>query len=1340
MLHQVPRTCTFFPDANHPESHEIAFFRESEAYVLLGDPGAGKTTLFRQEADDSTGLYISARDFLTFNRVDEWRGRTLFIDALDETRAGVEDARTPLDAIRGKLDQLGRPRFRLSCREADWLGGNDQTALNACTTSGKVIVLHLNALTDEDIGVILAQDERVFDVEDFMQKAKQYSLEGLLYNPQTLDMLIAAVQGSNWPNTKLDTYELACRKMAVEHSDEHKAGRNKQSASTESLLDAAGFLSAVQLLANASAFNEGSAEREGQVCLSAIKIPDDLPCDQALQTRLFKCANCEYQPVHRSVAEFLGGRFLAKKIKEGLPLRRILALMTGCDGGVVAALRGLASWLGAHSLEARSHLIGIDPLGVVLYGDVQLFSTQTKRQLLNALRQEAEKSGYLRFDKYWASYPFAALTTRDMASQLLELLNSPSREKHDQLILNCILDGLYRSECIPELKEALLSIVRDGTYWNGVRLGALQAFVHQYPEDVETLLALARDFRADKIEDNNGGLLSFLLTELFPKTIGVAEILNYLKPAKVSGHRTFNNFWDYWLTKRIQDDDLPVFLDEIVKCDIDALRQSQVSDWFRLVGELLTRGLDIFGETITDDRLYDWLSLGLDEYEHPHLNVENHDQVRAWLESHPERFLNLLGAGLTRATDPENLHLKIRNVFARLYSATPPDNLGLWWLERALVVDDWMKSECFDQAWWTLINGRGSEGLSLEFFENWVEEHPEFNQVSQILRMCELDDWRREHVQTEKMWVKEREAEKAARIAYFREHLFAIQDGSAHPQVLHDLAAAYFDHYSGVNGKNGAERLDEFLDHDNMLISAAQSGLSKVLERTDLPSTAEIFELAEKQREHYIRLPFLTCMAELYRENPAMLATLSDELAEKALAFWYTYGAGNEPGWVKPLSTLRPELAARVFIEYVSAMLAAKESFIYGSYQLAHDPEYCEIARLAALPLLECYPVRANKQQASTLEYLLKAAAAYADKAAFLALISKRLGLKSLDVAQRVYWLAAGLVAAPEQYSAVLKKYVSGNVARINHLSAFLYSGFHAQQTGIPLSPGTIGLIVELLAPRCKPHWPNNGGGWVTPAMNEGEYVNSLLKRLGENPDIESARVIEHLLTLPKLSAWRDVLKTVLQTQQIHRREALFRHPGAGEVALTLNNLKPANVADLAALATDFLNKLSGELRAGNTDSYKRFWNEDGYARPVSPKTENSCRDYLVERLKPLLSPLDVEVQPETHEANDKRADMRLSCRSNANAFHLPVEIKLGHSPDLWRAIHQQLIPRYTLDPETQGRGIFLVIYFGDQKMFAPPSGKKPKTAEELAARLIEGLTLDEKKLIDVLVLDAARR
>ena len=75
-------------------------FRAVDSYVLLGDPGSGKTRALEKEALESAGLFISARDFLTLEPRDEWKSQTLFIDGLDETRAGDGDKRSALDRVR----------------------------------------------------------------------------------------------------------------------------------------------------------------------------------------------------------------------------------------------------------------------------------------------------------------------------------------------------------------------------------------------------------------------------------------------------------------------------------------------------------------------------------------------------------------------------------------------------------------------------------------------------------------------------------------------------------------------------------------------------------------------------------------------------------------------------------------------------------------------------------------------------------------------------------------------------------------------------------------------------------------------------------------------------------------------------------------------------------------------------------------------------------------------------------------------------------------------------------------------------------------------------------------
>ena len=186
----VPRTCTEVrqTDREHGEdvrSRPLSVFRSVPAYVLLGDPGSGKTTSFDAESTalGDEACLVSARDFLAFDpdAHPEWRGRTLFIDGLDEVRAWSADARTPFDALRGRLDTLGRPRFRLSCREADWLGTNDRINLAKLSPDADMTVLRLDPLAEDDSERILnARSGRVrlFFVEHFAPCSWAFSLAG----------------------------------------------------------------------------------------------------------------------------------------------------------------------------------------------------------------------------------------------------------------------------------------------------------------------------------------------------------------------------------------------------------------------------------------------------------------------------------------------------------------------------------------------------------------------------------------------------------------------------------------------------------------------------------------------------------------------------------------------------------------------------------------------------------------------------------------------------------------------------------------------------------------------------------------------------------------------------------------------------------------------------------------------------------------------------------------------------------------------------------------------------------------------------------------------------------
>ena len=74
-------------------------------------------------------------------------------------------------------------------------------------------------LTPTDVENILRGSLAVRDPSGFVEQAHERGVDGLLFNPQGLELLVAAVhQGSDWPNSRIETFELACGQMAREQS------------------------------------------------------------------------------------------------------------------------------------------------------------------------------------------------------------------------------------------------------------------------------------------------------------------------------------------------------------------------------------------------------------------------------------------------------------------------------------------------------------------------------------------------------------------------------------------------------------------------------------------------------------------------------------------------------------------------------------------------------------------------------------------------------------------------------------------------------------------------------------------------------------------------------------------------------------------------------------------------------------------------------------------------------------------------------------------------------------------------------------------------------------------
>ena len=131
---------------------------------------------------------------------------------------------------------------------------------------------------------------------------------------------------------------------------------------------------------------------------------------------------------------------------------------------------------------------------------------------------------------------------------------------------------------------------------------------------------------------------------------------------------------------------------------------------------------------------------------------------------------------------------------------------------------------------------------------------------------------------------------------------------------------------------------------------------------------------------------------------------------------------------------------------------------------------------------------------------------------------------------------------------------------------------------------------------------------------------------------------------------------------------------------------------------------------------------------------EDHCRDRLLSDLQTRVEPFGIDAAPEGRYADERRSDIRVSY----GGFNVPVEIKKSNHRNLWSAIRNQLIAKYTRDPGTGGYGIYLVFWFGKEHCQSPESGPRPGSAAELEKRLRDTLSPEEARMIGICVIDVA--
>lgn len=1306
----LPRTCTVLDEGEEERSLPLDEFRDRDAYVLLGAPGAGKTRAFEHEAGVSGAHYVTARTFLTFEDRSEWHDATLYIDGLDEKRAGSLDQRTPIDEIRAKLDSLGKPRFRLSCREADWFGANDRSNLAMVAPSGKVVELRLDPLTEDDVLQLLHQLD-VDDPQAFVAKARDHGLDALMGNPQALEMLSRSVaDGGEWPTTRMETFERASRELAKEFNREHQLAERSQ-VGTPELLDAAGQFCAVFLLTGTAGYAEFEDDRD-LLPLSGFSKPKQNVLIQVVRTSLFDKRDVSFEPRHRHIAEFLGGRYLARLVADGLPVGRVLALLTGFDAGIVSELRGLAAWWAAHDGEARPDIIERDPLGIVLYGDVKRFSVAEKEGVIDGLERIAERdptslTRYRETDARWGD-----LATEDMAPSFKQRLSTRDGSGAQQAVQIALLESLARGSRIPGVAPLLLDAIRDPQSPSVVREMSLGAYLKQNTNKKEEI-ALLEAIKEGSIRDLQDRLRGELLHHLYPNNLSPRGLATYFAEPRDDGAGWITNFWLTYVPRESTAKQLGELMDALAesgKLRKNADKREREHYLFRTIpGRLLAKLLS--GDRPDADRLFEWLGF-IDPSDH----VDGGEPIRRWFGDHPETFKAVYRISVEREADPDHLY----NVRQLLISFGLPEDLGMW---------------CVAEA-----NSASGEEGSLRFAREaavYLGPTPDWNEVDRKLaqrpelRPLIEQQWEENRCRHESPRRTRKEYEddqqRQQRKAWHdgvAEHVGALEANQANPELLHDLADVYFGHTWHVDGGCPRKRLLDLLEDDVELVDTVIRAFVSTADRDDLPTPQQILRLASAHQSHYLSLAFLASLEE--RDDP-----VDEALIRLGLAILFNEpGTDENPEWYRTLVDERPEIVAEMLVKSARRAFRASRDDSTDLHRLS-AADHAAVADHALLPALKAFPTRSTSKRLPLLATLL-GVGLVRHPIALAQLVRDKLRSNSMDVAQRMYWLCAGLLTGHGDFVGPLGAALEeGGERRARHVASFFRAVDVYPFMG-SLGPGALAMLICSVGTTHRPVRLEPGAHWVTPSIEAADLVRRCIDRLAGISMPEASDFLEELASNKALSSWSRQLRYARATQSEAHRNAVFRHPDLAEVLDTLDHGKPSNAADLAAVVVETLAKLAKEVRDGNTSDWRQYW-KTGIEKP---EHEDTCRDRLLSDLKRELKRLAVRAEPEGRYADQKRADIKVFGGEAA----VPVEIKKSVHRELWTAIRTQLMAKYARDPPAEGHGIYLVLWFGQASCHPSPDGTKPQNADRLRNALQAQLSPEESRKVSVCVFDVAKR
>lgn len=455
-------------------------FSQNKNFVVLGAPGSGKTTLLKKLYQEN----IKIAKFLTVKELVHFDLPDL-TDITTLILDGFDEYRGYQEdqafAIKVVANKLNKVKCQiiLSCRELDWYGDSDKRALESVLNK-QFDVYAIQPLTEQQQVELIIELDETKEPHSFIER---YQSTGLLRNPQLLSMLIKLTDNElKEVKDKNELYKQFIISFSRESNPEHKP----QFSSNEELLLYNGYLAFMWLFSGA-----GDIDKHFLVNIASVSY-DYEKLKFAYNSKIF--ANGKF--LHRTLGEYLSASFLADKYKSGglLEKERIKALfITGAH--VKSDLRGCYSWL--CSLTGDLNLIKLDPYYQLVYTENNNFSSEFKKQIIKCVKKHSETNPY--FVNFKLNLNFDGFYQPELDEFLIEEIKENTELKNHYLLFLILIISTSSY-----LSEKMLSFVQSSLKEKGLN-PALKSFLlksNQVSQDFSLLNEVLELVVSNQIEDS----------------------------------------------------------------------------------------------------------------------------------------------------------------------------------------------------------------------------------------------------------------------------------------------------------------------------------------------------------------------------------------------------------------------------------------------------------------------------------------------------------------------------------------------------------------------------------------------------------------------------------------------------------------------------------------------------------------------------------------------------------------------------------------------------------------------------------------------------------------------